>query len=150
MCVSQRVLSKDGTLLSKTPSGMQSGGEEEQDEEAHTPLPPPMEIMKNPTAQDDKVGEQPAWPAIGRAEAPAVEEEEELLSLSLFLTCEALNLHSHLPLPLLPPNTLLHPALLFLLFLLQPSSLQSSSEVPSAAELVSAIEKLVKTKMVSE
>lgn len=43
--------------------------------------------------------------------------------------------------------------LLVLLFLSQSSSLltslQSSSEVPSAAELVSAIEKLVKTKMVS-
>lgn len=34
---------------------MQSGGEEEQDEEAHTPLPPPMEIIKDPSAQDDKV-----------------------------------------------------------------------------------------------
>lgn len=51
----QRVLSKDGNLLSKTSSGMQSGGEEEQDEEAHTPLPPPMEIIKDPSAQDDKV-----------------------------------------------------------------------------------------------
>lgn len=43
--------------------------------------------------------------------------------------------------------------LLILLFLSQSSalltSMQSSSEVPSAAELVSAIEKLVKTKMVS-
>lgn len=35
---------------------MQSGGEEEQDEEAHTPLPPPMEIIKDPSAQDEKVG----------------------------------------------------------------------------------------------
>lgn len=47
-------------------------------------------------------------------------------------------------------NTPLPPTLLLLS---QPSSLltslQSSSEVPSAAELVSAIEKLVKTKMVS-
>lgn len=34
---------------------MQSGGEEEQDEEAHNPLPPPMEIIKDPSAQDDKV-----------------------------------------------------------------------------------------------
>uniref|UniRef100_A0A671Z3C5 non-specific serine/threonine protein kinase n=1 Tax=Sparus aurata TaxID=8175 RepID=A0A671Z3C5_SPAAU len=42
-------LSKDGNLLSKTSSGMQSGGEEEQDEEAHTPLPPPMEIIKDPS-----------------------------------------------------------------------------------------------------
>lgn len=56
MCVLQRVHSKDGNLLSKAPSGMQSGGEEEQDEEAHTPLPPPMEIIKDPSAQDDKVG----------------------------------------------------------------------------------------------
>lgn len=51
----QRVISKDGNLLSKTSSGMQSGGEEEQDEEAHTPLPPPMEIIKDPSAQDEKV-----------------------------------------------------------------------------------------------
>uniref|UniRef100_A0A7N8XJ37 non-specific serine/threonine protein kinase n=1 Tax=Mastacembelus armatus TaxID=205130 RepID=A0A7N8XJ37_9TELE len=43
------------TILSKASSGMQSGGEEEQDEEAHTPLPPPMEIIKDPSAQDDKV-----------------------------------------------------------------------------------------------
>lgn len=53
--VSQRVLRHDGNILSKTSSGMQSGGEEEQDEEAHTPLPPPMEIIKDPSAQDDKV-----------------------------------------------------------------------------------------------
>ncbi|KAM6954826.1 kalirin isoform 1-T1 [Lycodopsis pacificus] len=86
--INERVHSKEGNFLSKT-SGMQSGGEEEQDEEAHTPLPPPMEIIKDPSAQDDK-------------------------SSSLL------------------------------------TSLQSSSEVPSAAELVSAIEKLVKTKMTLE
>lgn len=55
MSFCQRVLSKDSNLLSKTCSGMQSGGEEEQDEEAHTPLPPRMEIIKDPSAQDDKV-----------------------------------------------------------------------------------------------
>lgn len=55
LCPPQRVLSKDGNILSKASSGMQSGGEEEQDEEAHTPLPPPMEIIKDPSAQDDKV-----------------------------------------------------------------------------------------------
>ncbi|XP_029348731.1 kalirin [Echeneis naucrates] len=87
--IDERVISKDGNLLSKASSGMQSGGEEEQDEEAHTPLPPPMEIIKDPSSQDDK-------------------------SSSLL------------------------------------TSLQSSSEVPSAAELVSAIEKLVKTKMTLE
>ncbi|KAM9850558.1 kalirin isoform 2-T2 [Aulostomus maculatus] len=87
--IDERVLSKDSSILSKATSGMQSGGEEEQDEEAHTPLPPPMEIIKDPSTQDDK-------------------------SSSLL------------------------------------TSLQSSSEVPSAAELVSAIEKLVKTKMTLE
>lgn len=55
-CLFQRVIGKDGNILSKAPSGMQSGGEEEQDEEAHTPLPPPMEIIKDPSAQDEKVG----------------------------------------------------------------------------------------------
>uniref|UniRef100_A0A8C9XJK7 non-specific serine/threonine protein kinase n=1 Tax=Sander lucioperca TaxID=283035 RepID=A0A8C9XJK7_SANLU len=54
------------------------------------------------------------------------------------------------PLPTFLTCCSLHPPLLFLS---QSSSLltslQSSSEVPSAAELVSAIEKLVKTKMVS-
>uniref|UniRef100_A0A8C2Z2B3 Kalirin RhoGEF kinase a n=1 Tax=Cyclopterus lumpus TaxID=8103 RepID=A0A8C2Z2B3_CYCLU len=47
---------KVGSSLSKAPvSGMQSGGEEEPDEEVHTPLPPPMEIIKDSSAQDDKV-----------------------------------------------------------------------------------------------
>uniref|UniRef100_H3DDY1 non-specific serine/threonine protein kinase n=1 Tax=Tetraodon nigroviridis TaxID=99883 RepID=H3DDY1_TETNG len=87
--IDERVIGKDGNILSKAPSGMQSGGEEEQDEEAHTPLPPPMEIIKDPSAQDEK-------------------------SSSLL------------------------------------TSMQSSSEVPSAAELVSAIEKLVKTKMMCD
>ena len=50
----QVVLSKDGNPLPKPSSGIQSGGEEEQDEEPHTPLPPPMEIIKD-SAQDDKV-----------------------------------------------------------------------------------------------
>ncbi|XP_066542191.1 kalirin isoform X2 [Hoplias malabaricus] len=78
---------KDGTL-SKS-SGMQSGGEEEPEDESHTPLPPPMEIIKDPSAQEEKSS-----------------------------------------------------ALL--------ASRQGSTEVPSAAELVSAIEKLVKTKMTLE
>uniref|UniRef100_A0A8C5AER4 non-specific serine/threonine protein kinase n=1 Tax=Gadus morhua TaxID=8049 RepID=A0A8C5AER4_GADMO len=51
----QRADRKEGTLV-KSSSGMQSGGEEEQDEETHTPLPPPMKIINDPTTQDDKVG----------------------------------------------------------------------------------------------
>lgn len=44
---------KDGTL-SKA-SGMQSGGEEEPEDDSHTPLPPPMEIIKDPSTQEEKV-----------------------------------------------------------------------------------------------
>ncbi|XP_061081598.1 kalirin [Conger conger] len=76
---------KEGPLY-KSSSGMQSGGEEEPEDESHTPLPPPMEIIKDPSAQDEK-------------------------SSSLL------------------------------------SARQGAADVPSAAELVSAIEKLVKTKM---
>lgn len=43
---------KDGTL-SKS-SGMQSGGEEEPEDDSHTPLPPPMEIIKDPSTQEEK------------------------------------------------------------------------------------------------
>ncbi|XP_015821204.1 kalirin isoform X3 [Nothobranchius furzeri] len=50
----ERVSSKDSNPLSKGPSGMQSGGEEEQEDEPHLPLPPPMKIIENPSAQDDK------------------------------------------------------------------------------------------------
>uniref|UniRef100_A0A8C9VFA4 non-specific serine/threonine protein kinase n=1 Tax=Scleropages formosus TaxID=113540 RepID=A0A8C9VFA4_SCLFO len=46
---------KEGTL-SKSSSGVQSGGEEEPEDEPHTPLPPPMEIIKDPSSQEDKVG----------------------------------------------------------------------------------------------
>uniref|UniRef100_A0A674C7L5 non-specific serine/threonine protein kinase n=1 Tax=Salmo trutta TaxID=8032 RepID=A0A674C7L5_SALTR len=35
--------------LSKSSSGMQSGGEEEPEDDSHTPLPPPMEIIKDPS-----------------------------------------------------------------------------------------------------
>uniref|UniRef100_A0A8C7FFF9 non-specific serine/threonine protein kinase n=1 Tax=Oncorhynchus kisutch TaxID=8019 RepID=A0A8C7FFF9_ONCKI len=35
--------------LSKPSSGMQSGGEEEPEDDSHTPLPPPMEIIKDPS-----------------------------------------------------------------------------------------------------
>uniref|UniRef100_A0A4W5Q7H4 Kalirin RhoGEF kinase n=1 Tax=Hucho hucho TaxID=62062 RepID=A0A4W5Q7H4_9TELE len=39
---------KEGPL-SKSSSGMQSGGEEEPEDDSHTPLPPPMEIIKDPS-----------------------------------------------------------------------------------------------------
>uniref|UniRef100_A0A8C7FFA0 non-specific serine/threonine protein kinase n=1 Tax=Oncorhynchus kisutch TaxID=8019 RepID=A0A8C7FFA0_ONCKI len=40
--------------LSKPSSGMQSGGEEEPEDDSHTPLPPPMEIIKDPSSQEEK------------------------------------------------------------------------------------------------
>lgn len=52
VCVPQRRRGNSANILSKP--GMQSGGEEEQDEEAHTDLPPRMEIIKD---QEDKVRE---------------------------------------------------------------------------------------------
>ncbi|XP_064420011.1 kalirin RhoGEF kinase b [Latimeria chalumnae] len=81
---------KDGLISSTLPSsGMQSGGEDEPDEESHTPLPPPMKIIENDSTQEE-------------------------MSSSLL------------------------------------AARQSSAEVPSAADLVSAIEKLVKSKMTLE
>ncbi|CAJ1079028.1 kalirin isoform X2 [Xyrichtys novacula] len=68
--IDERVLSKDGNLLSKASSGMQSGGEEEQDEEAHTPLPPRMEIIGDPSAQDDKTLEPGAYPGFSPLSPP--------------------------------------------------------------------------------
>ncbi|XP_034042535.1 kalirin isoform X1 [Thalassophryne amazonica] len=65
----ERVQTKDGNILSKS-SGMQSGGEEEQDEETHTPLPPPMEIIKDPSAQDDKTLEPGAYPGFSPLSQP--------------------------------------------------------------------------------
>uniref|UniRef100_A0A8C7GVX6 non-specific serine/threonine protein kinase n=1 Tax=Oncorhynchus kisutch TaxID=8019 RepID=A0A8C7GVX6_ONCKI len=45
-CRKERTLSKS--------SGMQSGGEEEPEDDSHTPLPPPMEIIKDPSSQEEK------------------------------------------------------------------------------------------------
>uniref|UniRef100_A0A8C2XC22 Kalirin RhoGEF kinase a n=1 Tax=Cyclopterus lumpus TaxID=8103 RepID=A0A8C2XC22_CYCLU len=44
------------------------GGEEEPDEEVHTPLPPPMEIIKDSSAQDDKPLEPGAYPGFSPPE----------------------------------------------------------------------------------
>ncbi|TRY95165.1 hypothetical protein DNTS_034680, partial [Danionella cerebrum] len=45
--------------------GVNSGGEEEAEDEPHTPLPPPMEIIKDPSAPDDKTPEPGSFPALG-------------------------------------------------------------------------------------
>ncbi|XP_023695750.1 kalirin-like isoform X2 [Paramormyrops kingsleyae] len=59
---------KEGTLP-KSASGMQSGGEEELEDEAHTPLPPPMEIIKDPSSQEEKSLEP--YPRLCALTAPA-------------------------------------------------------------------------------
>uniref|UniRef100_A0A671QJN6 Kalirin RhoGEF kinase b n=1 Tax=Sinocyclocheilus anshuiensis TaxID=1608454 RepID=A0A671QJN6_9TELE len=60
-----RVCKEKGTL-SKSSSGMHSGGEEEPEDESHTPLPPPMEIIKDPSAQEEKVHTQNRERSVGR------------------------------------------------------------------------------------
>lgn len=68
--IDEQVSSKDANIISKTSSGMQSGGEEEQDEETSTPLPPPMEIIKDPSTQDDKTLEPGAYPGFSPLSPP--------------------------------------------------------------------------------
>ncbi|XP_037542667.1 kalirin [Nematolebias whitei] len=50
------IISEDKNTL-KMSSGMQSGGEEEPEDEPHLPLPPRMEIIKDPPAAEDKTTE---------------------------------------------------------------------------------------------
>ncbi|XP_036400706.1 kalirin-like isoform X2 [Megalops cyprinoides] len=60
---------KEGTL-SKSSSGMQSGGEEEPEDESHLPLPPPMEIIKDPSSQEEKTLEPRSYPGFSAANPP--------------------------------------------------------------------------------
>uniref|UniRef100_A0A8C1PYU8 non-specific serine/threonine protein kinase n=1 Tax=Cyprinus carpio TaxID=7962 RepID=A0A8C1PYU8_CYPCA len=64
----ERVRKEEGTL-SKSSSGMHSGGEEEPEDESHNPLPPPMEIIKDPSAQEEKVHTPCESHVIGRVVA---------------------------------------------------------------------------------
>ncbi|CDQ57822.1 unnamed protein product [Oncorhynchus mykiss] len=60
---------KEGPL-SKPSSGMQSGGEEEPEDDSHTPLPPPMEIIKDPSSQEEKNLEPGAYPSFTNLTPP--------------------------------------------------------------------------------
>ncbi|XP_051564019.1 kalirin-like isoform X2 [Myxocyprinus asiaticus] len=62
----ERVRKEEGTL-SKSSLGMHSGGEEEPEDESHTPLPPPMEIIKDPSAQEEKTLESGSYLGISLA-----------------------------------------------------------------------------------
>ncbi|KTG39811.1 hypothetical protein cypCar_00027808, partial [Cyprinus carpio] len=77
----ERVRKEEGTL-SKSSSGMHSGGEEEPEDESHNPLPPPMEIIKDPSAQEEKTlepGSYPGFSSVNPAEqSPAPPRDPEL------------------------------------------------------------------------
>lgn len=49
---------------SRKEDGGQSGGEEEPEEENHTPLPPPMQIIKDPN--NPEVQREELWYVIGK------------------------------------------------------------------------------------
>uniref|UniRef100_A0A8C2BL94 Kalirin RhoGEF kinase n=1 Tax=Cyprinus carpio TaxID=7962 RepID=A0A8C2BL94_CYPCA len=55
--VQQLTINHLGNMMHKMRGrrGVNSGGEEEAEDEPHTPLPPPMEIIKDPSAQEEKV-----------------------------------------------------------------------------------------------
>ncbi|XP_036396533.1 kalirin isoform X3 [Megalops cyprinoides] len=88
---------KEGPL-SKLSSGMQSGGEEEPEDESHTPLPPPMEIIKDPSAQDEKTLEPGLYQGIsvtsppdqtaGQPTSPDKEKRAKALSGRMFVLNE--------------------------------------------------------------
>ncbi|KPP73207.1 hypothetical protein Z043_107722 [Scleropages formosus] len=57
-------------------SADESGGEEEPEDDSHTPLPPPMEIIKDPSVQEEKTlepGSYPGFSAMNPAEQPTAQ-----------------------------------------------------------------------------
>lgn len=93
----ERVQKEEGTL-SKSSSGMHSGGEEEPEDESHTPLPPPMEIIKDPSAQEEKTlepGSYPGFSSVNPAEQspipprnPELEQKAKALRGRMFVVKE--------------------------------------------------------------
>ncbi|XDV31064.1 hypothetical protein PO909_033837, partial [Leuciscus waleckii] len=93
----ERVRKEEGTL-SKSSSGMHSGGEEEPEDESHTPLPPPMEIIKDPSAQEEKTlepGSYPGFSSVNPAEQsplpprnPELEQKAKALRGRMFVLNE--------------------------------------------------------------
>ncbi|KAI4889787.1 hypothetical protein NFI96_030817, partial [Prochilodus magdalenae] len=73
--------------------GANSGGEEEAEDEPHTPLPPPMEIIKDPSAQEEKTPEPGSFPAFGSASDqtprdPETEKKNKALRGRMFVLNE--------------------------------------------------------------
>lgn len=61
---------QDEERKEELPKAMQSGGEEEPEDEPHVALPPPMEIIKDPSAQEEKTLEPGAYPGFNSVTPP--------------------------------------------------------------------------------
>lgn len=85
----ERVHKVEGTLTKSSSSGMHSGGEDEPEDESHTPLPPPMEIINNTSNQEDKTlepGSYPGFSPVNPAEqspTPPRNPEQEQIAKAL-------------------------------------------------------------------
>lgn len=85
----ERVHKGEGTLTKSSSSGMHSGGEDEPEDESHTPLPPPMEIINNTSNQEDKTlepGSYPGFSPVNPAEqspTPPRNPEQEQIAKAL-------------------------------------------------------------------
>ncbi|KAI7807748.1 kalirin RhoGEF kinase b isoform X1 [Triplophysa rosa] len=75
--------------------GVNSGGEEEAEDEPHTPLPPPMEIIKDPSAQEEKTPDSGSFPVLGSvapsdqtARDPETEQKNKAMRGRMFVLNE--------------------------------------------------------------
>ncbi|KAA0713404.1 Kalirin [Triplophysa tibetana] len=71
--------------------GVNSGGEEEAEDEPHTPLPPPMEIIKDPSAQEEKTPDSGSFPVLASdqtARDPETEQKNKAMRGRMFVLNE--------------------------------------------------------------
>ncbi|KAM9483661.1 kalirin RhoGEF kinase b isoform 1-T1 [Clarias gariepinus] len=68
--------------------GANSGGEDEAEDEPHTPLPPPMEIIKDPSAQEEKSPEPGSFGSDQTPRDPETEKKNKALRGRMFVLNE--------------------------------------------------------------
>ncbi|KAK2857484.1 hypothetical protein Q7C36_005403 [Tachysurus vachellii] len=72
--------------------GTNSGGEDEAEDEPHTPLPPPMEIIKDPSAQEEKSPEPGSFTPLAASDQtprdPETEKKNKALRGRMFVVNE--------------------------------------------------------------
>ncbi|XP_046714942.1 kalirin RhoGEF kinase b isoform X2 [Silurus meridionalis] len=72
--------------------GTNSGGEDEAEDEPHTPLPPPMEIIKDPSAQEEKSPEPGSFDPLAASDQtprdPETEKKNKALRGRMFVLNE--------------------------------------------------------------